>query len=338
PEPSTTRPPLRGSYNSTSTLATVCCWKYFCVDCIFHRLHLRGVTFFSIQRALGNTYRDLLKDEILQAAAALSYYALFGAFPALILLSALLAHFPVPDFFQDALFAIGRVAPPGTLAMLQSALSDIPVRNPGAWLSLGTLGALWVISSTFDELIESLDAAYGVQDSRPFWKTRLLAIGLAALTALFLICGIGTMIIGPRAGGWIAAQFSFSNAFILVWPYLHWGLAALFAMLTVETIYFLAPQVKQRFVSTLPGAVLCVVCWIGLSHLLGIYFRHFANYNRTYGTLGGVMAVMTWLYWGFFILLAGCELNSELEKERNASRLSPGESLPRDRRSGDRAA
>jgi membrane protein len=308
------------------------------VGCIFHGLHLRGVTFFSIRRALINTYRDLLKDETLEAAAALSYYALFGAFPALILSSAVLAHFPVPDFFQDALVAIGRVAPPGTLQMLQAALKDIPAKSPGTWLSLGTLGTLWVISSTFDQLIESLDAAYGVQDSRPFWKTRLLAVGLAAMTAFFLMCGIGTMIIGPRACQWIAAQLSLSSPFILVWPYLHWGVAVLFVMLTVETIYFLAPQVKQRFVSTLPGAVLCVACWIALSHLLGIYFRHFANYNRTYGTLGGVMAVMTWLYWGFFILLAGCELNSELEKERNASSSSARSALPRNRRSSDRAA
>jgi membrane protein len=296
------------------------------------------VTFFAIRRAIKNTYRDLLKDETFQAAAALSYYSLFGAFPALILLSAILAHFPVRGFFQDALAAIGRVAPPGTLSLVESVLRDIPVKSPGAWLSLGTLGTLWLISSAFDQLIESLDAAYGVLDSRPFWKTRLLAVGLAAITALFLICGIATMVVGPRAGQWIAAQLSLSNAFITVWPYLHWGLAALFALLTVETIYFLAPQVKQRFLSTLPGSILCVICWIALSHLLGIYFHHFGNYNRTYGTLGAVMAVMTWLYWGFFILLACCELNSELEKERNAANFSPGEPFSRSQRSRQHVA
>ncbi|MGA2390290.1 MAG: YihY/virulence factor BrkB family protein [Candidatus Sulfotelmatobacter sp.] len=304
------------------------------------------MTFSAIRRALANTYRDLLKDETVEAAAALSYYSLFGAFPGLILLSAVLAHFPVRGFFQDALVAIGRVAPSGTLPLVQSVLSDIPQKSPGAWLSLGTLGTLWVVSSAFDQLIESIDAAYRVQDSRPFWKTRLLAVGLAAMTALFLVCGIATMIIGPRAGAWIAAQFSLSNAFVVLWPYLHWVLAALFALLTVETIYYLAPQVKQRFLSTLPGAILCVVCWIALSHLLGIYFYYFANYNRTYGALGAVMAVMTWLYWGFFILLAGCELNSELElereKERQASNLSANlsatEPLPGNRQNAGHAA
>jgi membrane protein len=296
------------------------------------------VTFPSLKRVLANTYRDASRNETPQAAAALSYYSLFGAFPGLILLSAVLAHFPVNNFFQDALLAIGRTAPPGTIPLLQSVLINIPAKSPGAWLSLGTLGTLWVVSSVFDELIEALDAAYGTVDSRPFWKTRLMAVGLVIVSVTFLLCGIATMIVGPRAGEWLAAQLSLSQAFVLIWPYLHWVLAALFAMLAVETIYFIAPQVKQRFVATLPGAAVVVICWILLSHLLGIYFRYFANYDRTYGTLGGVMAVMTWLYWGYFILLIGSSLNVELEKERNAANRAGDAAVLRNRRRSDRAA
>jgi membrane protein len=103
-------------------------------------------------------------------------------------------------------------------------------------------------------------------------------------------------------------------------------------------MYFLAPNVKQRFVATLPGAILSVVCWMGLSYLLRIYFRYFGNFNRTYGTLAGVMALMTWLYWAHFILLAGGELNAELAKERGAGRLSSKDTPLRNRRSTDRAA
>ena len=235
------------------------------------------------------------------------------------------------------LIAVGRVAPPGTMSMVESVLSDILGKNSGAWLSLGTLGTVWVVSSAFDELIEALNAACDVKDSRPFWKTRLLALGLAAVTGFFVLCGIATMAIGPRAGGWLAAQFSLSHAFVTIWPFLHWALAVVFAMLAVETIYLLAPQVKQKFVATLPGTVLTVICWIGLSHLLGIYFHYFANYNRTYGTLGGLMALMTWLYWAFFILLAGCELNAELAKEYRMQIRQNG-SAHENRRSTDRAA
>src|SRR5258708_20702961 len=87
------------------------------------------------------------------------------------------------------------------------------------------------------------------------------------------------------------------------------------ALIARELMYFLAPNVRQRFLATLPGAVLAVVCWIAFSYLLGFYFRHIANFSRTYGTLAGFIAFMTWLYWNSFFLLVGAELNSELAKE-----------------------
>ena len=284
-----------------------------------NKLASKALMFPYTKRALARTYHDVFKNQTFQAAAALSYYSILSIFPALILLSAVMSYIPLPNFFPDVLVAIGRVAPPGTMSMVIAVLKGT---NSGAWLSLGTLGTLWVVSSAFDELIEALDAAYEVDDQRPFWKTRLLAVGLAALTGFFLICGIAAMIVGPRLGDWLAVRLSLSSIFIFLWPFIHWTLAVIFAVLAVETIYFLAPNVKQSFWVTLPGAVLSVACWMGMSYLLGIYFRYFGNYNRIYGTLGGVMALMTWLYWAYFILLAGGELNAELTKELRPSRLS----------------
>jgi membrane protein len=103
--------------------------------------------------------------------------------------------------------------------------------------------------------------------------------------------------------------------FALLWPVFRWVVAVTVALIAVELIYFLAPNVKQRFLATLPGAILAVSCWIGLSYLLGFYFRHFANFSKTYGTLGGFIAFMTWFYYNSFVLLVGAELNAELAKE-----------------------
>jgi membrane protein len=297
-------------------------------------LHPTSVTSTGIKRAVGKAYQDAIRNQTLQAAAALSYYSILGIFPALIFLSAVMAYIPLPNFFNDALIAMGRVVPAGTMQVVYSVLDDILSKNSRAWLSLGTLGTLWVVSSAFEEMIESLDDAYDVEDNRPFWKMRLLALALAAITGFFLICAIATMVLGPKAGNWIATRWSFTGAFASAWPLIHWIIAVVFTVLAVETIYCLAPNVKQRFLSTLPGAVFSVACWIGLSYLLGIYFRYFGNYNRTYGTLGGVMALMTWLYWGYFILLAGGELNAELAKENNSGTLASGISSKPTRRNG----
>jgi membrane protein len=283
--------------------------------------HLRGVTFANGKDAVSRSLHDLLKNRTLQAAAALSYYSILSIFPALILLSAVMAYIPLPNFFVDALAVMSRVVPLGTMPMVNSVLLGILGADLRAWLSLGTIATLWVVSSAFDEMIDALDTAYDVTDHRPIWKTRLLAVGLALITGLLLMCAIAVLVVGPQAGQWLASRMFLSGLFVFLWPFLHLMIAIGFALLGVQTIYFLAPRVKQRFLATLPGAVLSVVCWIGLSYLLGIYFRYFENVNRIYGTLGGMMALMTWLYWGYFIFLAGGELNAELSKAGHPEQL-----------------
>jgi len=159
-----------------------------------------------------------------------------------------------------------------------------------------------------------LNVAYDVEDDRPFWKTRPLAVGLAFIIGGLLLVALSVMIVGPRVGQWLAAKAHLSFLFAALWPYIHWSLAVGFTILAVESLYFWAPNVKQRFLATLPGAILAVGCWIALSYLLGIYFRSFANFNKTYGTFGTAVALMTWLYWTGFAMLVGAELNSELAK------------------------
>jgi membrane protein len=271
-----------------------------------------AVTFTSSTHAVRRVFNDGLTNQTLQAAAALSYYSILSIFPALILLSAVMAYIPLPNFFADALAAMARVVPRGTMPVVYSVLIGVLGANLRAWLSFGTVGTLWLVSSVFDEMINALDAAYEVTEHRPFWKERLLALGLSIITGLLLICAIAAMVVGLSAGEWLADKLFLSGLFILIWPFIHWTIAIGFALLGVQMIYFLAPNVKQRFMATLPGAVLSVACWMGLSYLLGIYFRYFESYNRIYGTLGGVLAFMTWLYWAYFIFLAGGRLNAEL--------------------------
>jgi membrane protein len=102
----------------------------------------------------------------------------------------------------------------------------------------------------------------------------------------------------------------------------HWSMPIGFTVLAVEALYFLAPNVKQRFLATLPGAVLAVGFWLALSYLLAVYFRHFANFNKTYGTLAAAIALMTWLYWTGFAMLVGAELNAELAKVSREGRIA----------------
>ncbi len=254
-------------------------------------------------------------------AAALSYYFVLSFFPALIFLSAMVAYLPVPNLFDQALSMLARFLPAESMGLVRKVLADVITPNRGAFLSVGILGTLWAASGGFSAAIEALNIAYDVEDDRPFWKTRPLAIGLAFITGVLLLVALSVMIVGPRFGEWLAGRVHLAGLFVLLWPYIHWSVVIAFTLLAVETLYFLAPNVKQRFLATLPGAVLAVGCWLMLSYVLGVYFRHFANFNKTYGTLGAAIALMIWLYWTGFAMLLGAELNAEVAKISKEGRI-----------------
>jgi membrane protein len=278
-----------------------------------------------VKAALTHTYEDIGRNHTLQMAAALSYYFVMSLFPALVLLSAFVAYLPVPDLFDQALGLMSRFVPSDSMGVVRRVVSDVVTPNRGAFLSFGLLGTLWTASGGFAAAIEALNIAYDVEETRPFWKTRPLAVGLTFLTGILLLSGLSIMILGPRFGEWLSYRAHFSQLWLWTWPYIHWTLGVGFAVLAIEAVYFLAPNVKQRFWATLPGAVVAVGCWVGLSYLLGIYFRTFANFNKTYGTLGAAVGLMVWLYWTGFAMLIGAELNAELAKR---SKSGPIEEKP----------
>jgi len=283
--------------------------------------HPKAVTLVKIRDALARTYEDVDRNHTWQMAAALSYYFVLSIFPALILLSALVAYLPVPDLFDHAMNLIARLLPPDSMGLIQKVLSDVITPNKGTFLSFGILGTLWAASGGFAAAIEALNIAYDVKDDRPFWKTRPLAVALAFMTETLVLIALLVMIVGPKFGGWLAGQVHLTKVFVLLWPYIHWSIAIGFTVLAVEALYFMGPNVQQRFLPTLPGAILAVGSWIALSYLLGLYFRHFANFNKTYGTLGAAVALMVWLYWTALAMLVGAELNAELAKESSGGRI-----------------
>jgi len=278
-----------------------------------------------IKAAFVRTYEDVNRNHTLQVSAALSYYFVMAMFPALVLLSAFVAYLPLPDLFNQALSLMSHFVPQDSMGLVRKVLSDVITPNRGAFLSFGLLGTLWAASGGFANAIEALNIAYDVEETRPFWKTRPLAIGLTFLIGFLLLVALSIMIVGPRFGEWLSYRAHLSLLWTWIWPYIHWTLAVGFTVLAVEALYFLAPNVKQRFWATLPGAIVAVGFWIGLSYLLGIYFRGFANFNKTYGTLGAAVALMVWLYWTAFAMLLGAELNAELAKR---TRAGPVEQMP----------
>jgi membrane protein len=273
-----------------------------------------------IKIALTKTYENVDRYHMLQMAAAMSYYFVISLFPALILLSGILAYIPIPDLFNQALHMAGRFLPADEMGLVKRVLADVILPNRGAFLSFGLLATVWTASGGLAATIEALNIAYHLEETRPFWKTRPLAVALSFVLGFLLLSALAVMILGPHFGEWLANRTQCSRIFAAAWPFIHWTIAVGFTVLAVELLYFWAPNVKQRFGSSLPGALLAVVCWVALSYGIGIYFRNFAHLNKTYGVIGAVIGLMIWLYWISFAMLVGAELNAELAKQ---SRLGP---------------
>jgi membrane protein len=284
-----------------------------------------GMTFSGIKDAVWRTTEDIFQKHTFQMAAALAYYFVLAIFPALILLSAVIAYVPVQNLFNQVLALLGSFVPPDSMQAVQTVLANVVTPNRGTLLSFGILGILWTASGGFASAIEALNIAYEVEEGRPFWVTRPLAVGLTFMVGLLLLIALAVMIMGPHFGQRLADHLRLSWLFVTAWPYIHWAISFGFTVLAVEVVYFVAPNVKQRFWSTLPGAVLSVISWVGLSYALGVYFRSFAHFNKTYGTIGAVIALMVWLYWNGFVMLVGAQLNCQLAKESKKGKIPQDE-------------
>src|SRR5437763_4636328 len=146
--------------------------------------------FGELREALVRTYDDIGSNHTLQMAAALSYYFVMSLFPALIFLSAVVTYLPVPDLFNQAITLMGRFVPSDSMGVVRRVLSDVVTPNRGALLSVGALATLWTASGGMSAVIEGLNVAYDARETRPFWKTRPLAIGLTLLVGCLLLVAL----------------------------------------------------------------------------------------------------------------------------------------------------
>lgn len=274
----------------------------------------------TVKTVIVRVWDDINNNHTMAMAASLSYYFVLSLFPLLMLAGAILSLLPVPNLFNNILGMMSRIVPPDAMGMVQRVVADVVKPHSTALLSFGIIGTIWTASSGFANMIEALDVAYDVPETRPWYKTRALAIGLTFVVGFIMFVGLMVMVVGPQFGTWLTRHGA-TDEFSEWWPALRWVVAIGLTVLAIELLYFWAPNVKQKFKHTLVGATIAVGGWIGLSFGLGVYFRSIAQLNKTYGTLGGAMALSVWFYWSALAILIGAEFNSEILQVTGNGRL-----------------
>ena len=275
------------------------------------------------------TWREINDDNCLGLAAELAYYFILALFPALIVVVAIASFFP-RSTLQDALGALAPFTPPDALSLIRTQLDAILASEHGGLLTLGVLGALWSSSAALTAIIDTLNRAYDISERRPWWKVRLLALGLTVGLAVFILTAFTLVVAGPELAHLIADRLGLASVVATTWSVIQWPIVFLMVAFGVALIYYFAPDADQEWAFITPGSVLATILWMVASLGFRVYVQHFSDYNATYGALGAAMLLLLWLYVSGLAVLVGAELNAEIEH------ASPQGKNPGERVAGER--
>jgi membrane protein len=267
---------------------------------------------------------EIQEDDCFGRAAQLAYYFLFALFPFFLVLTTLLGYLPIPNLMDRLMEMLAEMLPGDALQLVQENVHDLVTRPRGGLLSFGLVAALWSSSSAITAITEGLNRAYDVQENRPFWKVRLIAVLLTVGLSLFIIVALILLTFGPQIGGWIADQVGLGRIFQVAWNLLRWPVIVGLLIVAMALVYYVAPDVEQRWQWITPGSVVAVLGWLAASLGFSYYVNNFGSYNAMYGSIGAVIVLLTWMYVSGFFVLIGGEVNSEIE-HASARGKDPGE-------------
>lgn len=274
---------------------------------------LGGLTWRELGRRL---WLEIYESDLFTRAAALSYYFVLALFPLLLFLTALLGYFAEAgtELRRNLLNYLAHVMPRSASALIYTTVNEISKETDGGKLSFGLLAALWFASNGMGAISETLNAAYGVKESRSWWRVHLTAVGLTIALAVLIISALALVLYGGEIGEVIAIRFGFDQAFPLVWNVLQWPIVLAFVLFAFALIYYFAPDLyHQKWYWITPGSMTGVALWLLVSFCLRVYLRYFDRFSLTYGSLGAVIILMLWFYLMGLAILIGGKVNAEIE-------------------------
>ena len=289
-------------------------------------------------------FSEFQRDQCTDLAAALTYYSVLSVFPAILALVSLLGLFGQGESTTTALLDIVRQLGQGQVAeQLQGPIDQIVnARGAGLAFVVGLAGAIWSASGYVGAFGRAMNRVYQVDEGRPIWKLRpvvlLITIGLVIMAALVLV---GLVVSGPVAQA-LGDVVGLGDLSLTVWGIVKWPVMLGIVIVMVAVLYYATPNVQQpkfRWVSV--GAAVAILIWVLASVAFGFYVSNFSSYNKTYGSLAGVIVFLLWLWITNLALLFGAEIDAELERARQLQAGIEAEETvqlpPRDTRNSEKA-
>ncbi|GAA4245884.1 YihY/virulence factor BrkB family protein [Dactylosporangium darangshiense] len=268
---------------------------------------------------LKRTVKEFNNDNLTDWAAALTYYGVLSIFPGILVLLSV-SGLLLTGTTEDAVLKNAQEMFPGSIAApVTGAVDELKKGSHSAGLLaiVGLLGALWTASGYVGAFMRAANAIYDVPEGRPIWKVLPIRLGITiAVGTLIAVAALSIVFTGrfaEQAGGWIGL----SKEAVQVFDIVKWPLLLLVVMLVLAILYWASPNAQQHgFRWITPGGVLAVFIWMAASGGFVIYVSNFSSYNKTYGTLGGIIAFLVWLWISNMAILLGAEFDAELERGR----------------------
>ncbi len=259
------------------------------------------------------TWREVADDDVLGLAAQLSYYFFLALFPAILFLLALASFCPLSNITDDVGRSLGPVVSPQVLELIQEQMRRLANNDNGGLLTFGVAGALWSSSAALVSIVGALNRAYDIDEGRPWWKVRLVAVGLTLGVAVIVLVAVSLVLVGPTLAERLGQSTGWGAPFEWTWLLLQWPLVFMLVGTGIGLIYYFGPDADQDWAWITPGALAATVLWLLVSLLFKIYVANFTDYEGSYGAIGGVIVLMLWFYVSGIAILTGAELNAEIE-------------------------
>ena len=280
-------------------------------------------------QTLKRTFREFKEDNLTDWAAALTYYAVLSIFPALIALVSMVGLIADPATITRVLTdTVSSLGPATAVDTFKGPIESITSSESRAGLGLiiGLAGALWTASGYVGAFMRASNSIYEIEEGRPFYKLRPLQILVTLILELMLAIVVVALIVsGPLATA-IGEAIGLGDTALTIFNIVKWPVLLVIVSLMLAVLYYAAPNAKlPGFKWISPGSVLAVVVWILASAAFAFYVSKFGSYDKTYGTLGGVITFLVWMWITNLAVLFGAELNAELERSRELEAGEPAE-------------
>ncbi len=270
--------------------------------------------------------RNIFATDVLGLAAQTAYYFFFSLFPLFLFAAPLLSLVGNKRETVGVIMAqLAQAVPPDAYHLIEGVVNDVVFAKgaPGV-ISLGAILTIWAGSNVFSALTDALNHAFGTKETRPWWKTTLLACAFVLGASIVGLVATVVLIDGEGVVHTIASFVGMGATAQTLWTIVQFPIAIGFVILLMWAIYYILPNLRLRPREALLGAIAATALWIVVTIAFRFYVQHFGSYNKTYGTIGAVVVLLIWMYLTMLAILIGGVLAAEVHGER-ANRRTPGD-------------